>query len=270
MGRSTQDAKERAMTRRLLAVTVIAVVLCGVAAPSWAGFAEDVALARIIAILHGISSTMRDINDVIRSTRDTLDAVYPAEALSEIRQVFNEVRSIEGEITALSCDWRFSAPVQRFWDGIFRGLRLCKGEWQAVFGAPPRTALQDLDEYEDYQGVRRMNMVASRVESGKEQQDFLKWLFDEAEKGRDPAADKRYGPGYSQRLSALGAAALGNVLLEQGDTLTAELELEQERVNAARLRKRLQTEFAVDVYGALAGEGLPAGSIVLDLPGALR
>lgn len=241
------------MKRAMVALMVLALV-GGMVTPSWAGPGEWAALTAIIDTLHDIYATMARINDVLRKTRDTLDAVYPAEALQEIQQVFTQIRSIEDEVRAISCDWNFSLPIRRFWDGIFGGRKLCKPEWQAVFGSPPASVLKDLDEYYDYQGVRRMNMVASRVESEKEHQDFLEWLFAEAEKGRDPAADLKYGPGYSQRLSALGASALGNLLLEQGDTLTAELELAQERVSESRLRKRLQTEFAVDVFAQLAGE----------------
>jgi hypothetical protein len=97
-------------------------------------------------------------------------------------------------------------------------------------------------------------MVTSRVAAGPRNQEFLGWLMEETEKGRAPGAEAKYGPGYSQRLSAVGAAALGNVLLEQGDTLTAELELAQERINEKRLHRKLQTELALGLLAALAGD----------------
>lgn len=235
----------------------VALLALAIAPPAWADPFEWAQLAAIIDTLHKVRTTLNDINTFVRSTRDTLDLVYPPGALREITQAFDEVATIKDEVRQLSCGWQFSASVQRLWDGIFGGLRLCKPEFQAVFGAPPASVFQDLDEYHDYQAVRRMNMMTSRVEAGEKNREFFDWLLEEAEKGRAPGADEKYGPGYSQRLSAVGAAALGNVLLEQGDTLTAELELAQERINEKRLQRKLRTELALGCLGAIAGEGLP-------------
>ena len=246
--------------RHSLAAGLLALAI---APPAWAGPVEWAQLAAIIDTLRKVHATLQDINTFVRSTRDTLNLVYPPAALREIKEVFGQVATIKDEVRELSCGWHFSMSVQRLWDGIFSGQRLCRPEWQAVFGAPPPSVFQDLDEFQDYQGVRRMNMVTSRVEAGPRNQEFLGWLLEEAEKGREPGAEEKYGPGYSQRLSAVGAAALGNVLLEQGDTLTAELELVQERVNEKRLQRKLRTELAVGWLGAMADEGLPGHSTTL-------
>ena len=75
------------------------------------------------------------------------------------------------------------------------------------------------------------------------------WLAREAGLGRDPLdGTKPYSPGYSQRLSALGAAELGNVMVETGDTQTAMLELDQEALNAKRRNRLLAHESAALVY----------------------
>ena len=239
--------------KRPLAVSFFALALA-IAPRAWAGPLEWAQLAAIIDTLRKIHTTLQDINTFVRSTRDTLELVYPPAALREITQVFDQVDTIKDEVKGLSCGWRFGVSVQRLWDGVFSGQRLCKTEWQAVFGAPPQSVLQDLDEFQDYQAVRRLNMVTSRVEAGPKNEEFLGWLMEEAEKGRDPGAEAKYGPGYSQRLSAVGAAALGSVLLEQGDILTAELELAQERINEKRLRRKLETELALGWLEALAAD----------------
>jgi hypothetical protein len=243
--------------KRLAATAVVVVLLFAVrvgAGPLESGF-----LARIAATLALIERTLRQTNEVVSATRDRLAEVYPDNALRPIERLFERARSIKDEVEALSCSWQFSLRVQRLWQGLFQGARLCKAEWRALFGAPPRYVLQDLDEYFDYSATRRLNMVATRVERGRPQQEFLEWLLTEAERGRDPGEGGKFSPGYSQRLSALGAAALGNVLLEEGDTLTAELELAQEQVNDRRYRKRLETELALDVYAQLAGKAPGSG-----------
>ncbi len=65
----------------------------------------------------------------------------------------------------------------------------------------------------------------------------------------DPA--QPYSPGYAQRLSALGAAELGNVMVEMGDTENAMLDLDQEALNDKRRRRLLDHEAAFLVYAGL-------------------
>lgn len=242
--------------KRTLAL-VLALTLIGVTSSS-AGPFESGILARIVATLALIEKTLRETNMVVQATRDRLSQVYPKGAIYAIDKAFASVRSISEEVASLSCGWKFSPRVRRLWEGIFAGRRICRNEWSALFGSPPPYVLQDIDEYFDYQATRRLNMVATRVERGQGQKDFLAWLFEEAERGRNPDGTGPASPGYSQRLSALGAAALGNVLLEEGDTRTAELELRQERANDARYRQRLGIELSIDVYGQLAA---PPGTL---------
>jgi hypothetical protein len=232
-----------------LGAALIAVLpVAAVAGPVEAGL-----LARIAATLALIEDTLRRTNEVVSATKERLAAVYPPDVARSIEKAFVSVRSIEEEVKALACGWKFSPRVQRLWEGVFSGRRICRDEWVALFGSAPPYVLQDLDEYQDYQATRRINMVATRVERGQGQKDFMEWLLKEAERGRNPDGTGPASPGYSQRLSAIGAAALGNVLLEEGDTRTAELELRQERANDSRYRKRLQTELALDLYVQLAG-----------------
>ena len=71
--------------------------------------------------------------------------------------------------------------------------------------------------------------------------------------GRDPGdPTKPYSPGYSQRLSALAAAELGNVMIETGDTQTAMLELDQEALNDKRRKRLLAHQTAALIYLDLA------------------
>lgn len=248
------------MKRRLLIASACTGLFLGsLAPPAMAGPGENAVLVEIIAVLRTMHATLTRIREAVASTRDTFNAVYPRRALEQIEHVVDQVRTIQDEVEQISCGWQFSLRTERLWEGLFRGARLCRPEFRQLFGAPPDYVLQDLDEYFDYSATRRLNMVATRVERGPRQQEFLRWLLAEAEHGRN-REDEPYGPGYSQRLSAVGAAALGNVLLEQGDTLTAQLELAQERANDKRLRQKLAAELSLDLYRRLASPaGTPAG-----------
>jgi hypothetical protein len=241
--------------KRVVALALGVALIAALPARALAGPVEAGLLARIAATLATIEETLRRTNEVVSATKERLAAVYPPDVVRSIEHAFVSVRSIEEEVKALACDWKFSPRVQRLWEGVFSGRRICREEWVALFGSAPPYVLQDLDEYFDYQSTRRINMVATRVERGQAQKDFLEWLLGEAKRGRNPDGTGPASPGYSQRLSAIGAAALGNVLLEEGDTQTAELELRQERASEARYRKRLETELSIDLYSQLAGEG---------------
>lgn len=248
------------MKQRLAVPLLLTVLILGsLAPPVSAGPGESAVLVQIIAVLRTMQTTLGHIREAMESTRASLNRAYPFRTLNPILHVFDEVRSIRDEVEAISCNWRFSLRTQRLWEGLFRGTRLCKPEFQQLFGTSPSYVLQDLDEYFDYSATRRLNMVATRVERGPRQQEFLRWLLFESERGRTSESEP-YGAGYSQRLSAVGAAALGNVLLEQGDTLTAQLELDQERANDKRLRQKMAAELSLDLYRRLADAAPPAGA----------
>jgi hypothetical protein len=218
-----------------------------------AGPFEASLLAKIAATLLAVEKTLRETNAVVTETKERLAEVYPPDVVRGIERAVLDVRSIAAEVQSLSCAWRLSPRVLRLWQGLFQGAKLCRNEWAALFGSPPPSPTADLEEFYDYQGTKRLNMVGTRVARGESQDAFLRWLLAEAERGRAPDGSGPASPGYSERLSAIGSAALGNVLLEEGDTRTAELELRQERANDLRYRRRLATELALDVYGQVAG-----------------
>ena len=100
--------------------------------------------------------------------------------------------------------------------------------------------------------MRRLNLIKTRNEKSPLRADEAHWLATEAIKGRDWLdPGQPYSPGYAQRLSALGAAELGNVMVEMGDTETAMLDLDQEALNDKRRRRLLDHEAAFLVYAGL-------------------
>ncbi len=114
----------------------------------------------------------------------------------------------------------------------------------------------DLESYYDWSAVRRLNLIKTRNDKSDLRADEAHWLVTEALKGRDQwDPTQPYSPGYAQRLSALGAAELGNTMVEMGDTQTAMLDLDQEALNDKRQRRLLDHQAAALVYGSLAGLG---------------
>ena len=101
----------------------------------------------------------------------------------------------------------------------------------------------------DWSAVRRLNLIKTRNDKSPRRATEAALLAYEAIQGRDPwDPTKPYSPGYSQRLSALAAAQLGNVMVETGDTQTAMLELDQEALNDKRRRRLLDHQSAALVY----------------------
>lgn len=239
------------MKRRWLAGLVVAVFLFGSSGAS-ADPSNWAQLGQIILWLQRIDATLRDINDVVDGVREKLFIVYPEGALRHIETFFEPVDSIKAEVEKLACTWRFTPRVDRLRLALYGGGSFCRADWNVVFGPPTLTADWDLESYYDWSAVRRLNLIKTRNEKSAVRADEAHWLATEALKGRNPLDPTQpYSPGYAQRLSALGAAQLGNVMVEMGDTQTAMLELDQEALNDKRRRRLLDHQTATLVYAGL-------------------
>lgn len=239
------------MRRRWLAGLVVAVLLLGSSGAS-ADPSNWAQLGQIILWLQRIDQTLRDINDIVDSVKEKLSIVYPNGALRQIETFFEPVDSIKREVEKLACSWKFTPRVNRLRLALFGGGSFCRSDWNVVFGPPVATVDWDLESYYDWSAVRRLNLIKTRNEKSALRADEAHWLATEALKGRaDLDPTKPYSPGYSQRLSALGAAELGNVMVEMGDTQTAMLELDQEALNDKRRRRLLDHSAATLVYAGL-------------------
>lgn len=239
------------MRRRWLAGLVVAVLLLGSSGAS-ADPSNWAQLGQIILWLQRIDQTLRDINDIVDTVKEKLLIVYPNGALRQIETFFEPVDSIKREVEKLACTWKFTPRVNRLRLALFGGGSFCRADWNLVFGPPVATVDWDLESYYDWSAVRRLNLIKTRNEKSTLRADEAHWLATEALKGRpDLDPSKPYSPGYSQRLSALGAAELGNVMVEMGDTQTAMLELDQETLNDKRRRRLLDHSAATLVYAGL-------------------
>jgi hypothetical protein len=245
------------MKRRSLAVLAILVLLLGPSSSS-ADPANWAQLGQILAWLEQINQTLARINGLVEGIRTKLADVYPRDVLRQIEIVMEPVDSIKTEVEKLACHWRFTPRVEQLRLALFQGGSFCRRDWNALFGAPTLTVDWDLEHYYDWSAVRRMNLIRTRFEKGPARTEQAAWLVREATRGRDPLDDNDpYSPGYSQRLSALAAAELGNVMVETGDTQTAMLELDQEALNDKRRNRLLAHEAAALVYVDMARRAQP-------------
>ena len=243
------------MRHRSLAVVVIGLLLLGSSGAS-ADPTNWPQLAVIIQWLQRIDGTLRGINNITEDIKGKLNNVYPLGSLRRIETYFEPVESIKDEVAQLACDWKFTPRVERLRLALFAGGSFCRSDWNLLFGSVAPMMDSDLENYYDWSAVRRLNLIRTRNEKGSRRASEAAWLANEAIRGRD-AWDytKPYSPGYSQRLSALAAAELGNVMVETGDTQTAMLELDQEMLNDRRRRRMLDHQAAYFTYLEIARRG---------------
>ena len=257
------------MRRRSLAVVVIGVLLFGSSGAS-ADPTNWPQLAQIIAWLEQIDRTLRDINRITEDIKGKLNLVYPLGSLRKIETFFDPVDSIKDEVEKLSCNWRFTPRVERLRFALFDKGSFCRSDWNLLYGPPTLTPSHDLESYYDWSAVRRLNLIKTRNEKSQRRAMEAHWLATEAIKGRDPwDPTEPFSPGYAQRLAALGAAQIGNVMVEMGDTQTAMLELDQERLNDRRHKRMLDHYAAALVYHDMARRASrvnPVASLFGDQP----
>ena len=252
------------MRRGWVAAAALATVLlvaprAGADPGSWAE------LAKIIFWLERVDSALRGINDIVDDMKERYFLVYPQQVIRHIETLFEPVDSIKEEIERLACNWRFTPRVELLHRALFQGGSFCRSEWQLLFGPPPDTIDADLEHYYDWSAVRRLNLIKTRNEKSQRRAIEAHWLANEAQQGRQAwEAGKPYSPGYSQRLSALAAAQLGNVMVEMGDTQTAQLDLDQEAFNDKRRRRQLDHQAALTVYREMVRRGGSAAATVTE------
>jgi hypothetical protein len=240
------------MRTRWLAALVVSLFLLGTSGAS-ADPTNWAQLAKIVLWLERIDATLANINGVVEDMKEKFRKVYPDRAVRQIETFFEPVDSIKAEVEKLACNWRFTPRVEKLRLALFSGGSFCRSEWNLLFGTPAPTAGWDLENYYDWSSVRRLNLIKTRHEKSPLRAAEAQWLATEATRGRDPwDPTKPFSPGYSQRLSALGAAQLGNVMVEAGDTQTALLELDQEALDDKRHRRLLEHQAAATIYLDLA------------------
>ena len=255
--------------KKVAAALVVLVLLGGTTAEAF-GLPDPYEIALlgdILRALNTVDSWLSDIDTVLASTKRHLNDIWPESSLVEIGYIFHEATKIRSQIDRLACGWNFTARVGLLFNGLFGGLHFCKPEFQKVFGPPPTYYAQDLDEYYDYQSTLRTVEMNDWIGSAVQDESDAMWLIHEAEKARDWSdPNSPYGPGYSQRLSAVGAARLAKEIQKNLDIDREALRLEEERSDDKRYRDRKAKDLSLIALSFAAGmtpfsnEALPSGA----------
>ena len=194
---------------------------------------------------------LADINDLADGVKEKFALVYPENALRKIADRLRAGRLDQARGREARLPLAIHTSGEQAAVALFGGGSFCRSDWNLVFGPP---VAGGLGPRELLRLVRRpaLNLIKTRNEKSPLRADEAHWLSTEALRGRESwDLTQPYSPGYSQRLSALGAAELGNVMVEMGDTQTAMLDLDQEALNDKRRRRLLDHEAATLVYAGL-------------------
>jgi hypothetical protein len=171
------------------------------------GPAKIAALARIAAALDSTYRFLYRVNQATQAMRNRIDEMFPNETLDEIRSVFQQVRSIQDEISGMACSWRFSPRIDGLRKGLLKLGPLCRQEYQRTFGAPIIGVDADLEEYRQWQGTLRWNVVADTMAVSRDWAEAAAELSREARRAGDPNdPNNPHSVGYSQRLLAVSEA----------------------------------------------------------------
>jgi hypothetical protein len=239
-------------------VAVVGVLLL-LAAPSFADLFPDPVelglLGQILQAMKTVDGWLSDIDNILSVTKQHLNEVWPASSMGKIGYVFNEVRSIRNEINSLACGWNFTLRVQKLWDGLFSGIPFCKPEFNLVYGVPPVYYARDMDEAYDWASTLTIAQVSDWMTASDLDEGDARWLIQEAKKAKDWSdANSPYGPGYSQRLSAVAAARIAKELHEVGNLEAAGLRNTMLRSNDFRLKARKEMDLTLIGYAFLTGQ----------------
>ena len=221
--------------RKPLAVCLLLALLFAAPQASAIPFLGDTAyLLRIIAnLLRTIQQVQLEMQRGLQRHIDVLVSdvafpSYPGESIFDpIHQVLGDVRGIRRELTELSCSWLFSPRTALLRERLLRPLRLCRPDFQLLWGSSTRHWDADLHEIQDFAGVLTDNLVSTRVEA----EESWTALFPRME---GAGALIRRSPGEANRdeavlLAAAGQVAASNASVQAQKLLVESLDWQMER-----------------------------------------
>jgi hypothetical protein len=252
------------MRRRMLVAALVLSIALGMGVrPAQADFVTAAIVARILDALYRAERTINNIEGVMSDIRGKFQNAYPLRALQHIERLFVQARGMADEIGALSCSPLGLVPrMDRVFQGVFGGLHLCRPELETLLGGPPIGPSAELDQLHDASSTLRLNHVASMASKDAQRAEFAGWLSHEAIQAGDPYdPENPYSVGYSQRLTAVGTAALATMAVEDGDTRALDLQLRNEMWMEERRAERLDRALSNFFFLSAAGEAPGASSV---------
>ena len=216
----------RIMRKPLLAFVLFASVLAAPPAAAIPFFGDTAYLLRIIAnLLRTIQQVQLEMQRGLQRRIDVLVSdvafpSYPGQSIFDpVHQVLGDVRGIRRELRELSCSWLFSPRTSLLRDRLLRPLRLCRPDFQLLWGSSERHWDADLHEVQDFAGVLTDNLVSARVDA----EESWTALFPRME---EASTLLRRSPGEANRDEAVLLAAAGQVAASNAAVLSQKLLVE--------------------------------------------
>jgi hypothetical protein len=221
-----------------------------------------------VLVLGEINLVLDKINGSAGKIQDRLAYVFPDNVVNALLGGhISPSESLQRVVNAMRCPWQFSTRTRGL-QGIYRGVRICKDEWERFLGKPTGLAGADFEQFWDWESVNRMNLISGHIAAGDKHQKTAEWLMKSAVIGADADAIIRANggsPGFAERVSAMASAHQGAIAAETGDVLIAMLQLDQQRLMRRQKEKRDQAMVAYAIYDSL---GRSDARIIV--PGDLR
>lgn len=249
------------MKRRTLAALLVLTLL---ATPALANFfpvdpVKVFLLTKIATTAARIYAAVTNMVAVARDMKDRQQAMFPDAVLDRIDSYFQEVRSIQDEVADLACNWRFSRRTLGLREGLLRKARLCKEAYQRVFGKPVIGPGEDLDEYTQWAGVRRLNTVASTFEANAQWNEAAGELAHRArEAGTSVGEATRIGA-IASAMSLQQAAVANKQAAEMLSGVQEDLDLERSEERRGKLVARQWLAWMVEAQEGVARTSVSAG-----------
>jgi hypothetical protein len=242
------------MRKHLGALALVACLLTSPASAMPILGPDTAYLLRIVAnLLRAIQQVQLETQRGLQRRIDVLvsDVAFPSfpgeSVFDPIHQVLGDVRGIRRELTGLSCSWLFSARTSLLRDRLLRPLRLCRSDFQLLWGNADRHWDADLHEVQDFTGTLTENVVSTRVEA----EESWTSLFPRMEQA---GALLRRSPGEANRDEAVLLAAAGQVGASNSSIQTQKLLIESLDWQMDRHDAALERYAALGVLHAFGAE----------------
>ena len=216
-------------------------------------FVDDPAVLKALAAVNDLLSSIERVELAIhlaleRKIRGVVgDLGFPEGLFAEIQQTLSLVKGIREELQELSCGFRFSTRTALLRDLYFDPRRLCRRDFEAIWGGPPSGPDSELAEMREYLGSLSQNLVTERVDA------VTSWRseFPDMEQA---SAELRRSPGEASRDEAV--ALSGTALIANSNSSISTESLLLEEVETSSDRQEMKRGLDLGRFVLLSSSGI--------------
>lgn len=205
-------------------------------------------LAKIAAALQAIHEyRMRVMDKLQEQVYDRLHAyAFPRLLFDSIHTTTATVVDMRHELQRLTCDWPMSPRTRLLKDLMFKPVRLCRLDYQELWGAHDLYWDRDLQETHDYVATMTANMISERTEK-----TYTTWTRAHRDLFEGHALYLT-SPGEANRAEAAALAWANQVALGNSQVVTQSLLLRQMSRDMDRFDAKKAADLTYFTYQAIA------------------